>query len=166
MWKSKRNVTITYNPLASDATKLDDLVQSQKALSKSDEEALAKTPDVTLPKSGVSSIRGIDTPVLGKPGAYTWRGKGMLILITSHWELIGYGEEVSGNKWAVTYFLPALYGLAAPAGIDIYSQDPKGVSVETMDGIMAQLKKVEDVNGKFAKIVADLVPVKGDERMG
>lgn len=34
---------------------------------------------------------------------FDWRGKGWLFFVSSHWEVLGYGKDVSSNlEWAVT----------------------------------------------------------------
>jgi hypothetical protein len=80
LWKNKRNVTITYTPIPPTATtkiagssgndtKLDDLVQYQSR-------------DASKPK--IHSVRGIDTPSRSNRGAWDWRGKGWLMIASSH----------------------------------------------------------------------------------
>lgn len=52
------------------------------------------------------------------------RGRGLLKVASSHWEVIGWGER-DGEKWAVTWFAPSMF---TPAGVDIYSGNKKGMS--------------------------------------
>ncbi|KAH7043941.1 hypothetical protein B0J12DRAFT_628646, partial [Macrophomina phaseolina] len=115
MWRSKRNVSITYTPLANTSPpKLDDLVEYQ-------------------PLSGgdkLKSVRGVDAPVPAAAGwAWDWRGKGWLVVASSRWE------------WAVTYFAKTLF---TPAGLDVYSRHPEGLRPETLAGIRSALEGVED----------------------
>ncbi|KAI4220516.1 MAG: hypothetical protein L6R36_007571 [Xanthoria steineri] len=137
MWKSKRNVSITYTPLTepspSPTTKLDDLVQYQ-----------------TLTSAKMKTVEGIDTPSsLGAEGGeWDWRGKGWLRVASSHWEVLGWGnlpdymggegegEGEGGNQWVVTFFAKTLF---TPAGIDVYSRRKEGVGREVVEGIQEAL---------------------------
>jgi hypothetical protein len=122
MWKKNKNVKITYTPLPDNADLLDDLVEYQPT-------------DSTKQKK----VEGIDTPHTNTKGAYQWRGKGWLKFVTSHWQVLGYGEEDGG--WAVTYFQKTLF---TPAGIDVYARQKGGLSDGLLDQIKAELKAVQD----------------------
>jgi hypothetical protein len=139
MWKSKRNVRIQYTPLdpsspsiPKDQTdRLDDLVTYQ-----------------SLHGDSVSTIKGVDTAPAGNSrGEWDWRGKGWLMIASSHWEVLGWGEEEAnnGNKWAVTMFAKTLF---TPAGIDVYSQSRGGVRPETLEGIKNALDAIDDADVK------------------
>ena len=150
MWKSKKNVRIQYTPLEpsrpdvakENTDRLDDLVTSQP-----------------LHGDKVSSIRGVDK-VSGSGngrGEWDWRGKGWLMIASSHWEVLGWGEEQNnnGNKWAVTAFAKTLF---TPAGIDVYSQSRAGVLPETLEAIKAALAQVADQDvQKMAKDIFAIV---------
>ncbi|KAM3417043.1 hypothetical protein BST61_g8624 [Cercospora zeina] len=140
MWKSKKNVRIQYTPLdpsspsiaKENTDRVDDLVTSQP-----------------LHGVKVSSIRGIDT-VAGtgeSRGEWNWRGKGWLMIASSHWEILGWGEEQNntGNKWAVTCFAKTLF---TPAGIDVYSQGRGGIQPGTLESIKSALTQVDDTDIK------------------
>ncbi|OXC67480.1 hypothetical protein AYX13_03989 [Cryptococcus neoformans] len=109
MWKDKKDVTITYTPVArrceTRIVEFEDLVE-YKTRSSTD-------------GSKTNTIKGIDTLSPGSNGAtFDWKGKGLLFFVHSHWEVLGYGKEVEqGLEWAVTYFSKTLF---TPAGIDIY----------------------------------------------
>ncbi|KAF3394404.1 hypothetical protein F1880_005027 [Penicillium rolfsii] len=154
LWKDKRNVKITYTPIPpstsasltggvtgtgsdADPTKLDDLVQYQSRDSS---------------KHKIHTVHGVDTPSQSNPGAWDWRGKGWLMIASSHWEVLGFGYEsnpeselatgpgeVEGNAnaWVVTYFAKTLF---TPAGIDVYSLGKAGLSKEVLDGIWEALR--------------------------
>lgn len=124
LWKNKRNVNITYEllPGSSGVTKLDDLVRYQ-----------------ALGSDSVKSVHGVDTPSPGNPGAWDWRGKGWLMIASSHWELLGSGQTDDGNQWTVTYFAKTLF---TPAGIDIYSRRKEGLSQDLVEGIVKALKEL------------------------
>jgi hypothetical protein len=122
LWKGKRNVNITYKLLPEDSgvQKIDDLVQYQAVNS-----------------DKVKSVHGVDTPTPGNPGAWDWRGKGWLMIASSHWECLGFGHTDDGNCWIVTYFAKTLF---TPAGIDIYSRNKEGLPKEIVDKILETLK--------------------------
>lgn len=145
MWRSKRNVRITYNLLppshpdipSENTDRLDDLVEYQP-----------------LEGEGVSTVRGVDTVAekgSEKRDAWRWRGKGWLMIATSHWQVLGSGTDGEGNDWAVTFFAKTMF---TPAGIDFYSRSPKGLSAVTVQRLEQALAGVEsDVVRNLAKEV-------------
>ncbi|KAI5458573.1 hypothetical protein BGZ63DRAFT_391657 [Mariannaea sp. PMI_226] len=126
MWRSARNVRITYKLLPANADgypRLDDLVEYEP----SNKEGVRKT------------VAGIDTQ--GEDASsWDWRGKGLLLLIKSHWEILGWGEATTtgGQKerWAVTWFAPTLF---TAEGIDVYCDRKEGLSEETYAAILEAL---------------------------
>lgn len=88
-------------------------------------------------------MKGIDTPA--GDGAWNWRGKGWLKIATSHWEVLGWGEE--GERWVVTWFASSLF---TPAGLDIYSSRKEGLS----RGLFERIEKA--LEGLEAKEIAEL----------
>lgn len=153
MWKRKKNVRIQYTPLEpsrpdiakENTDRLDDLVTSQP-----------------LHGDKVSSIRGIDK-VSGSGdgrGEWDWRGKGWLMIASSHWEILAWGVEQNGNgnKWAVTAFAKTLF---TPAGIDVYSQSRAGVLPETLEAIKDALVQVQDQD--VQKMAHDLFAIVIDD---
>ncbi|CZT25100.1 uncharacterized protein RCC_10829 [Ramularia collo-cygni] len=153
MWKSKKNVRIQYTPMEPSAPsipkdqtdRIDDLVTYQSA-------------DATTDK--ISSIRGIDKAAVGDSrGEWDWRGKGWLMIASSHWEVLAWGEEGgSGNKYVVTMFAKTLF---TPAGIDVYSQNSAGVAAETLESIKEGLATVDDDVVK--KTAVELFEIKRDD---
>lgn len=115
MWKSKSDVCITYSPI-SDSDKLDDLVTYHSS------HPSPKNP-TTKPKE--KSVHGTSSPTVGKPGEFDWRGKGWLMIASSHWEVLGWGTTERGFDWVVTYFAKTLF---TPAGADIYLRKVEGES--------------------------------------
>lgn len=138
MWKSNRNVRITYTPLSDDSGRIDDLVEYQ-----------------SLTGDKVKTVRGLDTPNPTFPASYDWRGKGWLKIASSHWEVLGYGLQEGG--WAVTYFAKTLF---TPAGIDIYSKEKGGPSEGLLQRIQDEIKSIEDAN--FRKMLEGIFAVKHD----
>ncbi|KAL4943701.1 hypothetical protein BDV06DRAFT_130351 [Aspergillus oleicola] len=125
LWKDKRNVNITYEELPADSSgviKIDDLVRYQ-----------------SLESDKVKSVHGVDTPSPGNQGAWDWRGKGWLMIASSHWECLGFGHTDDNNKWIVTYFAKTLF---TPAGIDIYSWSKEGLPQTVVDDMLKALKEL------------------------
>ncbi|KZZ98313.1 hypothetical protein AAL_02831 [Moelleriella libera RCEF 2490] len=130
MWRSARNVRITYTPLPAKSDgrpRIDDLVEYEPTS-----------------KTGVlKSVAGVDTQAPGN-GGWTWRGKGWLAFVSSHWEIIGWGEEDVGEtgqkeKWAVTWFAKTVF---TQEGLDILSSRPEGLSENTHGRIAEALGKL------------------------
>lgn len=147
LWKSKRNVTITYKPL-------------EPTAAHSGHEAVSRLDDTvsyqTLTSDKVKTIHGIDTACGPNADIWDWRGTGLLKIASSHWEVIGYGQA-SGEEWGVTYFASTLF---TPAGIDIISRSKQGLSAETLSGIKAAFNKFDDENVK--KLALELFEVRID----
>ena len=143
MWKSKKNVRITYSllpPAANGGTdRLDDLVSYQ-----------------ALNSNKVKTVRGVDTASGKDSGAWDWRGKGLLVIASSHWEILGYGE-VGGERWVVTYFAKTLF---TPSGVDIYSWSENGLSEELVAGIRTALGALQHPDVK--KLAREMFEIKRD----
>lgn len=148
MWKSKRNVTITYKPLppstsspAQDGTnKLDDIVSYQ-----------------TLSSDQIKTVTGIDTASGNDTGAWDWRGKGMLMIASSHWEVLGYGDLEDEHQWAVTYFAKTLF---TPAGIDVYSRKKEGLPEPVLTAIKEAFAAIE--HEPVQKLAGEMFEVQRD----
>ncbi|KAI2468396.1 hypothetical protein F4781DRAFT_268935 [Annulohypoxylon bovei var. microspora] len=134
MWRSARNVRITYKPYKPEAGKPaanDNLVEYEKRNG----------------KGGVKTVAGVERPDAAIPGAWMWRGKGLLAIASSHWEVLGWGErplvgEGGGiERWAVTWFAPTLF---TQEGVDIYSDRKEGLSKEAAGDIIKALKELKD----------------------
>ncbi|SLM41103.1 hypothetical protein LPUS_12015 [Lasallia pustulata] len=146
MWKSKRNVQITYRPLPSadggtdqGTDRIEDIVTYQG-----------------LKSEKIKSVNGVDKASATDAGAWDWRGKGWLMIASSHWEVLGYGHR-GPDEWAVTYFAKTLF---TPAGIDIYSRSSAGFSEETLEGITDALGKIQDPHVK--KLAGEIFEVQQD----
>lgn len=142
MWRTARNVRITYTalpPRKSDgAPRLGDLVEYESASG----------------SGGVKSVAGVDTAASTDSGTgiWDWRGKGWLFFVTSRWEVLGWGERPLPRgegieRWVVTWFAPTLF---TKEGVDVYSDRPEGGSEETVREIL------EALNGVEAKGVAEM----------
>lgn len=133
---------------------------------------------VDASKDSISTVRGVDKPFptaerrgsvsdTAPPPAtgegeelaslgYTWRGKGWLMVATSKWEVLGYGdEEGTGNSWVVTYFAKTLF---TPAGVDFYSRRGQ-LRPETVEAIKAAVKglggNVAELGGQVFEVAYD-----------
>ncbi|KAI1328122.1 hypothetical protein F5Y16DRAFT_166102 [Xylariaceae sp. FL0255] len=140
MWRSAQNVRITYSPRDSNSplsagdspasTVNDNLVEYEKANG----------------SGGVKTVSGVEKPDPNVYGAWNWRGKGLLMIASSHWELLGWGErpcadaEDGVERWVVTWFAPTLF---TEEGLDIYCDRREGLSEKTAADIMEALKKLD-----------------------
>jgi len=153
LWNDKKDVTITYTPLqptppsttpTQEPLRFNDIVEYRSRSASS----ISSKP---------SRIEGIDTLLPAPPSApadfapaasYKWRGKGLLMIASSKWQILGYGQG-----WAVTYFEKTLF---TPAGLDVYSRDEKGLSKELLDEITSKTKALDGVAGKLAQELFDV----------
>ncbi|KAF1849150.1 uncharacterized protein K460DRAFT_404393 [Cucurbitaria berberidis CBS 394.84] len=165
MWKKSRNVRITYTPIAGTSPlQIDDVVTYQ-SLSATNIKTIHgvdkpfEVPNTTPASSSGDAEEGTgggvgDSKVASM--AYHWRGKGWLMIASSKWEILGYGDEpATGNSFVVTYFAKTLF---TPAGVDFYSR--KGsLTPETVESIKAGLT---GLGGDVAKLAGELFEVKMD----
>lgn len=151
MWKKSRNVRITYSTVPNTSpAQIDDIVTYQ-----------------SLASTSIKRVHGVDKPFHvpnAAPAesadaasmAYQWRGKGWLMIASSKWEILGFGDEPgTGNSWVVTYFAKTLF---TPAGVDFYSR--KGsLTPEMVESIKAA---IAGLGGDVAKLAAGVFEVKMD----
>jgi len=122
---------------------LDDVVEYQ-----------SKPGDIPSSVHGVSRIAHVDGL---EPGlAFSWRGRGWLMIASSKWEILGWGED-DGVGWVVTYFSKTIF---TPAGIDVYCRDPKGQKPETLAKISEALKRID--NSSIQKLGDELFSIPAD----
>ncbi|KAI1108285.1 hypothetical protein F5Y14DRAFT_436799 [Nemania sp. NC0429] len=149
MWRSAQNVRITYTPhKRGPAT-------SPSAAADGNSNGNASNPAVNdnlveyekkNGKGGVKTVLGTEKPDPNIPAAWNWRGKGWLMIASSHWEVLGWGGRPSSSgdgsvvRWAVTWFAPTLF---TEEGVDIYSDRREGLDKETADIIIEALKRLE-----------------------
>ncbi|KAK4184718.1 hypothetical protein QBC35DRAFT_476996 [Podospora australis] len=135
MWRTARNVRITYSPFPSgDTTKVSDLVEYE-----------------TLSGSSLKNVKGVDTvsPLERNTGAWDWRGSGLLFFVSSHWEVLGWGtHEETGEKWVVTWFQKTIF---SAEGVDVYSDRKEGGSEGLVRGILEELNKMPGELGELCK---------------
>lgn len=155
MWKSKRNVRITYDLLppsspsipAERTDRLDDIVTYQ-----------------ALDSDKQHTVHGVDKASSATLDEWDWRGKGWLMIASSHWEVLGWGEEVGSaqdadkGQWAVTYFAKTLF---TPAGIDVYSRRQRGLDPNTIRLIKEQFELME--NAELKSLAQQMFEIKVDQ---
>jgi hypothetical protein len=127
MWRKAKNVRITYKVLKDG--KLDDLVES------------VPTEKTWLPQP--KAIHGVDTPSSSGVCAWDWRGKGLLKIASSHWEVLGWGESEAGGKserWVVTWFEKSMF---TPEGVDVYCDAKGGISEELYAEVLRSLEALD-----------------------
>lgn len=146
LWSDKRNITVSYKPL--------------EPIPGSKQQVLQRLDDIvtyqSLTSDKIKTVHGIDTASDEGTANWDWRGSGWLKLVTSHWEILGFGQD-SGVYWAVFYFASTY---VTPAGMDILYKSKEGISAETFSAIKEALTTVEDPVVK--KLAGELYTVKQD----
>ncbi|KAK4179986.1 hypothetical protein QBC36DRAFT_321180 [Triangularia setosa] len=135
MWRKARNVRITYSPFPSSPSepqKISDIVEYEP-----------------LNGSSLKNVRGIDTSAATSLTSWDWRGSGLLFFVTSHWEILGFGEvPETGERWVVTWFQKTLF---TAEGVDVYSDRKEGPSEGLKKEIMERLEQMEGSVGELCK---------------
>jgi len=90
------------------------------------------------------SILGYDTPLNPNYTKFRWRGKGMLKLLKSNWEIIYYDKD---EEWILLYFEKTLF---TPKGYDVISRKPR-LALETESIIRKKLKNL-GIDSQLSKI--------------
>ncbi|KAK3955863.1 hypothetical protein QBC32DRAFT_332364 [Pseudoneurospora amorphoporcata] len=153
MWRSARNVRITYRPLpptADGRPRVDDLVEYE-----------------SLSGSGsLKTVSGVDTGnwdlanIKDDTTSWDWRGSGWLFFVSSHWEILGWGEVKDAEtgkvkeRWVVTWFAPTLF---TKEGLDVYSDLREGGSKEVVEGVLKSLKELVEEGGERTKALREMV---------
>ena len=139
-WKNKKNATISYSNLDNEASSvMYDLVEYHGSLT-------------DKPSSKRKQIEGIDRPKSDNNEEdqlveWRWRGKGLLRLLSSDWQVIGYNLSGSGNgfddgknsgpDWVITFFRQTLL---TPTGIDIYSRSPSSLPNQLKEQLLQAIR--------------------------
>jgi len=125
LWKSRKNVTITYDPIEE--------TPCSESFLDTVEFNNVKSP-VGKPPSKIVGVDKLESNPQGSESTddelngvkFMWRGKGLLAISSSHWQILGYflsDDPVRKQEdWVVTYFGSTLF---TPAGLDIYVREPK-----------------------------------------
>ncbi|KAL9074140.1 MAG: hypothetical protein Q9157_004509 [Trypethelium eluteriae] len=212
IWKDKKNVTITYTILPDKKDGSKGLFKKSGSEAECDASIQEKSVDgieggegedggveshkledvieyQEHGKSKVCTVKGVDTISAGdNTSAWNWRGKGIIKIASSHWEILGWGvdnstiststqpqteagEKTNGTvingyeatdgpherQWMVTYFAKTYF---TPAGMDIYSRHPDGVSEKLFDEIRQALTEIDaphlaELAGKLYQVGRD-----------
>ncbi|KAK5632562.1 hypothetical protein RRF57_008276 [Xylaria bambusicola] len=142
MWRSARNVRITYTPRQPQPASTTSSPTDKNSPTVNDNIVEYEKKNG---KGSVKSVLGTEKPDPVIPGAWNWRGKGWLVIASSHWEILGWGERpLSSGKgverWAVTWFAPTLF---TEEGVDFYSDRKEGLQKETAESIINALKQLQ-----------------------
>lgn len=81
----------------------------------------------------------------------------MLMIASSHWEVLGYGDLENEHQWAVTYFAKTLF---TPAGIDVYSRKKEGLPAPVLTALKEALAGIE--HEPVQKLAEEMFEVKRD----
>lgn len=86
----------------------------------------------------IKTIKGIDYPVDDSNKKFMWRGKGILTLFKSKWEIVFISDQM---QWAIIQFEKTLF---TPAGFDLISRREvlRNGEMEEAERIMKQLNIV------------------------
>jgi hypothetical protein len=104
----------------------------------------------------VSWLTSSASPVVDIPAVR--RGKGLLMIATSRWQLLGFhvssspgaeATDAEDPEWVVTYFASTLF---TPAGLDIYSRQNHGLSDKFVESL---IEDIRSLGGEVAQLVKD-----------
>lgn len=92
------------------------------------------------------SIKGFDKPLNDYLTSYVWRGKGLLWLLSSKWDLVHIDKE---KQIAITHFEKTLF---TPEGVDVISKK-KELKEEEIKWVLDTIKsKSLKLTGELKKI--------------
>jgi hypothetical protein len=144
--QDKKDVTISYSLLAAAAgtkPQFEDTVEYR-----------ARPAPASSPPSRIVGVDTLHSTSPDAPTCFKWRGRGLLLLITSSWQLLGlHGATPAAPAWAVTYFEKTLF---TPTGIDIYARTAAGLPEALVRDIVRGL---EAQGGAVAALAAGLFEV-------
>lgn len=133
-----RNVTVTFLPSSTSTNS--SITGSNPSIEHMDDTVTYQT----LTSSKVKTICGSDTFERGKPGVWNWRGAGWMKIVSTHWEILGYGRSLEGVdacEWVVKFFTASMFG---PAGLEVSSRGKARLPEEIMRRLKEALEGVED----------------------
>ncbi|KAK4152871.1 hypothetical protein C8A00DRAFT_34382 [Chaetomidium leptoderma] len=150
MWRSARNVRITYGPLPP-------LTSSSSSASAPRDRVSDLVEYESLSGNGkLKRIAGVDTATFagGDTSVWDWRGSGLLFFVGSHWEVLGWGEreldDAVVERWVVTWFAPTVF---TAEGLDIYSDRREGASEGLVEEVLKALGRVTEGKGRLGEMV-------------
>ena len=157
MWRTSRDVHISYSPLPAHTSSKSNNAPLERNADRVEHTPISADGGDKLSlcerlRAAPRVIEGTNTATrAGDASCWDWRGKGALFFVTAHWEVLGWGERSLGDgteRWLVTWFQKTLF---SEEGVDIYCDRAEGLSEETYGLIFDALKRIE------AKHVVDLV---------
>jgi hypothetical protein len=89
---------------------------------------------ISQKRGKTQSIVGFDTPLDGANTRFLWRGKGLLSLLTSRWEIVHLSAE---GEWAIIHFEKTLF---TSEGYDVIARR-KQLSPEMLADIQLALRE-------------------------
>ncbi len=96
-------------------------------------------------KGREKSIKGYDRQDAEDASKFTWRGKGLLFIAKSKWQVVLQDPK---GEWAVIHFSKTLF---TPEGVDIISRKPK-LSVAELQQIKDEMLKTEVLKAQVASL--------------
>ncbi|KAI1634631.1 hypothetical protein F4809DRAFT_665268 [Biscogniauxia mediterranea] len=90
------------------------------------------------PPTQQHSTRGISSPSASASGVYNWRGVGWLRMVTTRWEIVGFGSLLgsNGTDLLVTFAQKTIF---SPQSLSIYCREKPQVSDDEV------IQRVSDV---------------------
>jgi len=138
-WLNKRNIKITYSEIPSGDTNTKSIQD-----------------DVTYQTSTsgkIKAIRGINTPSQsGQPGAWNWRGCGLIKVVSNHWEVLAH-EPLQGRDRAEWIVIHTGKSLFAPAAVHVYSRTQKALAKDVRDDLTKALAEHQDLKETLETMV-------------
>lgn len=98
-----------------------------------------------LKRGKEKSIQGYDYQDEKDPSKFTWRGKGLLRIAKSKWQVVLQDPQ---GQWAVIHFSKTLF---TPEGVDIICRSPK-----PSPELLSAIKKAMATEDKLKKHIAEL----------
>ncbi|KAI0330143.1 hypothetical protein GY45DRAFT_1251435 [Cubamyces sp. BRFM 1775] len=156
LWQSRKDVTITYTrkPRSNDGSSVqfDDVVEYRsKSGSASSKRSSIVGVDTLLPPHKPNRRPEESQGAAPAQTRYKWRGKGLLMIASSRWQVLGCSRDPSPDNtaaWAVTYFEKTLF---TPPGLDIYARTAEGLPDGLVEEIIAKAKALGGDVGLLAK---------------
>ena len=141
---------------------MDDLVEYEALSGKGDVKRITGVDTSTFKQTGEPTANAGNkkgaVPDEAAVAEWNWRGKGWLFFVSSHWEVLAWGEEkvadVPGDvreRWVVTWFAPTIF---SAEGVDFYSDRREGLS----EGVRRKLMDAfQALRGGPAERLAEMV---------
>jgi len=140
MWKTRKDVTITYTP----HTPPPNLAYNDHVQYRASSSPSSKPLSSVVGISTLLPTQGAASPDAEHAAHFKWRGSGLLKIASSKWQVLGYDIQ---EGWAVTFFEKTLF---TPAGLDIYVRQPGALSKERMEEIVRGVQGLEGEAGDLA----------------